>query len=80
MYLLLLALLLTVLRYLEVGFVANWPWWWILLPYGLTALWWAFADSIGYSKRKAAEKMEQRKRERVEKQRKELGLPPRRRP
>ena len=80
MYLLLLALLLTVLRYFEVGFVGNWPWWWILLPYGLTTLWWAFADSMGYSKRQAVEKMEQRKRARIEKQRKELGLPPRRQP
>lgn len=80
MYLLLLALLLTVLKYLEIGFVAALSWGWILLPYVLTIFWWSFADNSGYSKRKATEKMEQRKRDRVEKQRKELGLPPKRHP
>lgn len=76
MYLLALALLLTLLKYLEIAPVAAWSWVWVLVPYVLTALWWAFADSTGYSKRKAAEKMEQRKQDRIEKQRKELGLPP----
>lgn len=78
MYLLVLALVLTLLKFLNVGPVGAWSWWWILLPYVLTALWWVFADSIGYSKRKAAQKMEQRQQERLEKQRKELGMPPRR--
>lgn len=80
MYLLLLALLLTALKYFELGPVAALSWGWILLPYALTVVWWSFADNSGYSKRKAAEKIEQRKRDRVEKQRKGLGLPPKKNP
>jgi small Trp-rich protein len=55
MYLLGLGIVLLVMKYLEWGFVANWSWWLVLLPFGLAALWWAWADSSGYTKRKAME-------------------------
>jgi len=38
-----------------------------------------WADSTGYTKRKAMEKMDERKRERVERQKESLGMAPRRR-
>ena len=74
MYLLVIGVVLTLLKYLEIGFVANWSWWWVLAPYAGAALWWAWADTTGYTKRKAAEKMEQRKQQRIDKQRESLGL------
>lgn len=77
MYLLGLSLLLLALKYFEIGPVANWSWWWIMVPFGLTAMWWAWADSSGYTKRKAVEKIELRKRERVEKHKESLGIRPR---
>jgi small Trp-rich protein len=77
MYLLGVALLLTLLKYLEIGPVATWSWWWILLPYGITALWWAWADSMGYTKRKEVEKIEQRKQDRINKHKEALGMQPR---
>jgi small Trp-rich protein len=77
MYLLGLSLVLLALKYFEVGPVAAWSWWWVLAPFGATALWWAWADSTGYTKRKAVEKMEQRKRERLDKQKEALGMRPR---
>jgi len=78
MYTLLLGLLLIALKYLEIGPVATWSWWWVLSPLAVTAVWWAWADATGYTKRKAVEKMEQRKRERIDKQKESLGMRPRR--
>jgi small Trp-rich protein len=50
----------------------------VLSPLAVTAVWWAWADATGYTKRKAVEKMEQRKRERIDKQKETLGMRPRR--
>ena len=79
MYMLGVAILLTLLKYLEIGPVAQWPWWWILVPYGITAVWWVWADSTGYTKRKAVEKMEAKKKARIEKHKEDLGMRTRRR-
>ncbi|MFO1232136.1 small Trp-rich protein [Paenacidovorax caeni] len=78
MYMLGLALVLTLLKYLEIGPVANWSWWWVLAPYGLTAAWWAWADASGYTKRKEVEKIERRKQARVNKHKEALGMGTRR--
>lgn len=53
MYLLGLGLVLLLLKYTEVGPVAAWSWWWVLAPFALAVAWWAWADSSGYTKRKA---------------------------
>lgn len=79
MYLLLIAVTLTVLKYMEIGPVANLGWMWILGVYGLTAAWWAWADSSGYTKRDAQKKMDQKKADRLKRQREELGLGPEKR-
>lgn len=76
MYLLLVGVLLSVLKLLEVQPVAQWSWWWVLLPFPLTAIWWWVADATGYTQRKANERMEQRQRDRREADRKRLRLPP----
>ena len=77
MYLLGLGILLALLKYLEIGPVAQWSWWVVLVPFGLTLLWWAWADSTGYTKRKAMEKVEKRKQDRVNKQKEAMGMRPR---
>ena len=77
MYLLGISVLLLALKYLEIGPVANWSWWWVLSPFALTALWWAWADATGYTRRKAVEKMEQRKQDRINKHKETLGMRPR---
>jgi small Trp-rich protein len=78
-YTLILGVILVALKYLEIGPVATWSWWWVLTPFAVTAAWWVWADSTGYTKRKAMEKMDERKRERVERQKESLGMAPRRR-
>ena len=79
MYLLILGLGLMVLKYLEIGFVADLSWWWVLSPFALAVAWWAWADTTGYSRRKAMEKMGQKKRDRIDRQRDALGIKTRRR-
>ncbi|WP_101047630.1 TIGR04438 family Trp-rich protein [Macromonas nakdongensis] len=75
MYLLVLGVVLLLLKYLAVGPVADWSWWWVLSPFALTVLWWAFADKTGYTRRKAMEKEAQRKLDRINESRKRLGMP-----
>jgi small Trp-rich protein len=77
MYFLGLGVFLLLFKYLEIGPMANWSWWFILAPFGLAVLWWAWADSTGYTKRKAMERENLRKAERIEKQKDALGLRPR---
>lgn len=79
MYFLLLGLIFLAMKYFEVGFVANWSWLWVLSPFAAALVWWAWADTTGYTKRKAIEKMDLKKKERLEKQRESLGIKPRRR-
>ncbi|WP_302173373.1 TIGR04438 family Trp-rich protein [uncultured Hydrogenophaga sp.] len=74
MYFLSAGIVLLLLKYLELGPVAGWSWLVVLSPFGLALLWWAWADSSGYTRRKQMEKMDQRKADRIEKQRKALGL------
>jgi len=74
MYLLGLGVVLLLMKYFEYGPVAGWSWWIVLAPFALAAAWWAWADFSGYTKRKAMEKMDQKKRDRVDKQREKLGL------
>ena len=41
--------------------------------------WWAWADATGYTKRKAMEKMDKRKQDRLDRQREALGIKSKRR-
>ena len=77
MYMLVLGIALSLLKYLDIAPVAQWSWWWVLSPFAVTILWWAWADSTGYTKRKAMEKMDQRKKDRIDKQKQALGMQPR---
>ncbi|HEY0200926.1 MAG TPA: TIGR04438 family Trp-rich protein [Burkholderiaceae bacterium] len=74
MYALGLGIVLLVLKYLEIGPVGQWDWWWVLAPFALAAAWWLFADWSGYTKKKAMEKMEKRKQDRINRNKEVLGL------
>ncbi len=78
MYLLLLGIAMLAMKYLEFGPVAGLSWWLVLSPFGLAVLWWAWADKSGYTKRVEIEKMEQRKKDRIDKQRDAMGMLPKR--
>jgi len=76
MYFLLLGIAALVMKYIEFGPVAAWSWWVVLSPFGMAVLWWAWADSSGYTKRKEMDKMDKRKTDRLERQRAQMGMLP----
>lgn len=71
-----LGIILLVLKYLEFGPVAEWSWYVVLSPFALAAVWWTWADMSGYTKRKAVERENARKKARIDKNREQLGLGP----
>jgi small Trp-rich protein len=78
MYFLGAGVILLLLKYLEIGPVAQWDWgkdwYWFAAPFVLAVIWWAWADASGYTKRKAMDKMDQRKKDRLEKNRVAMGM------
>lgn len=74
MYLLGLGLILLGLKFFEVGPAATWGWLWVLSPFAAAVVWWSWADWSGYTKKKAMEKEDARKRARIDKSRESLGL------
>ncbi len=73
MYLLGLGIILLALKYLEIGPVAAWSWWLVLAPFAAAVAWWSWADSTGYTKRKAMERDDARRQARVDKNKEAIG-------
>ena len=61
------------LKYLEIGPVAAWSWWLVLAPFAAAVAWWSWADSTGYTKRKAMERDDARRQARVDKNKEAIG-------
>jgi len=72
-YFLGLGLVLLALKYFEIGPVAAWSWLLVLLPFGLAVLWWSWADWSGYTKKKAMERENARRQERIDRNRDAIG-------
>ncbi|TFW09980.1 TIGR04438 family Trp-rich protein [Oxalobacteraceae bacterium OM1] len=59
---------LSILRYFEVGPFANLSWWWIGGLFAIAFVWFEFIERmLGLDKRKAHESLEKARRERVNK-------------
>ena len=76
MYFLGLGLILLAMKYFETAPVATWSWWLVLSPFALAVAWWAWADSSGYTKRKAMERENERRKARVDKNKAAIGTLP----
>ena len=74
-----LGIVLAALKYLEIGPVAEWPWWYVLVPFGLAVAWWSWADWSGYTKKKAVQRENDKRQARIDKSRASMGLPPKKR-
>jgi small Trp-rich protein len=73
MYLLGLGLLFMAMKYLDIGPVGAWDWWVVLSPLGLAVLWWAWADSTGYTKRQAMKREDARRQARIDRNKDAIG-------
>jgi small Trp-rich protein len=73
MYFLGLGLFLLLLKYFEIGPVGAFSWWWVLMPFALAVAWWAWADFSGYTKRKAMEREDQRRQDRINSSKTAIG-------
>ena len=79
MWLFSVAVLLAVLKALvqqeivSFTWLAQLSWWWVIGMFGLAAAWWAYADASGLTRRKAQERIDERKKERQRKAREALG-------
>lgn len=73
MYFLGLGVILMAMKYLEIGPVAAWDWWVVLAPFGLAVAWWAWADASGYTKRKAMERENERRQDRIDRNKTAIG-------
>jgi len=74
MLLLGLGIVFLALKYFEIGFVAEWSWWVVLAPFALAVVWWTLADYFGYSKKKAMQREDARRKARIDKNRAGMGL------
>ena len=79
MPLVIVGVLLLAAKMAEFGPFATWSWWIILAPFGLAVLWWEFADSSGWTKRREMDKMEARKVNRRQRMMESMGLGTKRR-
>ena len=77
MYFLGLGIVLLLLKWQEFGPVAEWSWWTVLTPFALAVVWWTWADWSGYTKRKAMERDDQRKQDRINRHLEAIGQKPR---
>jgi small Trp-rich protein len=58
--------LLSVLKYFEVGFFSEMSWWWIAALMGVAFIWFEFIEKmLGLDKRRAHDSMEKIRKERV---------------
>jgi small Trp-rich protein len=64
--------------FFEIGPVGTWPWWVLPIPFGMAMVWWSFADNTGLTKKRAMQKMEDRKQQRRDQAMTALGLGTRR--
>lgn len=71
-----------VLKWLEIGPVAQWSWWAVLSPFLAAVAWWVFSDAMGFTARARQKRedarREQRRRNTVESLGRKTPLPRRR--
>lgn len=73
MWFLVLGLALLTMKWMEFGPVASWSWLVVLAPFALAVAWWTWADKTGYTKRKAMEREQARKKARIDRNREHIG-------
>lgn len=76
MYLLGLGLVFLAMKFFEIGPVAAMSWWLVMAPFALAVIWWTWADATGYTKKKAMDRENARRKERIDRTHEALGTRP----
>ena len=71
---LIIGVLLLAGKLAEIGPMGGWSWWIVLAPFAMATVWWAIADSIGFTQRKAMQRMDDRKEKRRNAALESLGI------
>ena len=66
---------LAFLDWVDVAGVSALSWWWVVGGFAASAAWFAYADRSGLTSRKAMQRIERHKKERLEKQKALLRTP-----
>lgn len=74
MFFIVIAVILIALKLMEVMPFVNLGWAWIVALFVMASIWWFWADSTGFTKRKQQERMDDKVKKRVERQKESLGL------
>ncbi|WP_326537219.1 TIGR04438 family Trp-rich protein [Pseudorhodoferax sp.] len=69
-----LGCLFSLLKLADVGPMAHWDWWIVLLPFAAAAAWWMFADAVGITQKQAMERHDRHTEERRAHHLKSMGL------
>lgn len=64
MWMLVIGLVLVGMKLGEMPPVAGWSWWWVVLPFGLTFLWWLISDATGLTAQREMDRFRQRRERR----------------
>jgi small Trp-rich protein len=80
MLFLLVGIILLVMKLADFPPVALWSWLVVLSPFAMAGAWWAWADWSGYTKKREVDKIDSKRKERLDKQRENIGLGPKRKP
>ncbi len=73
MYFVGLGLVLMTMKYLEFGPVAHLSWVWVLSPFVMAVVWWAWSDAAGYTRKRAMQRESERKNARIDRNRANTG-------
>ncbi len=75
MFLATIAVIILLMKIAEIGPVANWSWFYVLLPFALLFFWWEFLSKwMGWDKREAEKKMAQDVKDNQETKKKNRGF------
>lgn len=77
MLFLIAGVILLVMKVADIPPVDLWSWWIVLSPFALAVAWWSWADWSGYTKKRQVDRENARKQARIDKQRENIGLGPR---
>lgn len=74
MWFVVLGVLLIAMKLADIGFVTDWSWWAVLSPFAAAAVWWAYADSSGLTKKREMDKLENKKLNRRRRNLEAMGI------